>query len=671
MGIELWLKPRKKKASSEGAADVLVQPEWAVRARDLRKNAVDHWVDRWERMEENYSFYRGNIFDDDEKQRAKDALKHLLEFTDLPTIIQSVVGRETVNKFRPALRGRDHSQAEEVKQILAQFGITDVLNDVVQAQAFTEMIRWFEQACDAEVEISDAFLDTFVCGMGVTNTYFDPLDGSEGKLKISEILPWMVAYDPASTKRNFKDAKHLFVFKWVTLDEANHLFPDRVDTLQNQSETTQFHLRPGKVKSKEDRPTYAPGQRYYNPETREVLLTEMQEMTRGDLWRFEDPETQEDRSVDLKTWNSLQKDWAENGIAKPEHERTKQWIWRRGWMAGEMALIDELEPNPIIELPTYNAITCYPAKSRVGVEWFGPVDLGRAPVKWGAKFRSLQLDILASGPKGATFVDSAAVKDMEAFRSEAARPDGIPELREGKNPRDHILFGPGPQFAPGLDRMGEQADSRTWSMMGLSRVGAGMIDDPRRAPFGTVNAIMSAGQTVFAMPFDSLKDHRKGQALRYMLFAREFVEPITVIRAVGADHAEAIMNVSLPREIGEETFLDWNRDLYDQMLQYDVIADDAPVSPNQMIALFEVMTQQGVFALLQQAGMAPPPEVVIEMFKAAGLPATMAQNWMNSLQGVLTPQQQESAVQLVLSQLSPETAAVVQAELQGPEGAVQ
>lgn len=648
-------------------------PDWLEQARTRRRDALDWWEDRWETMEINYRYYAGKIFTAEQKDAAARAFKHLLEFNDYPTVVNSATGREAVNRYRPALRGRERGKKDpEIAQLLEQrFGIVDVADDPSVAQAMTEVIRWIEQACDADSEISDAFLDTFLCGLGNTQTYLDTMDGIDGKLKTVEVSPWDIAWDVDAKKRNMEDAMYLFAFRWVSLEEAMVMFPKKADELAAAAEDTRFHV-PEKGRHKQIKPSYQRGESgFFNPHTYQVELTDYQFKQRTDRFVYEDPENGIERDVELAHFRRELRRWRVAGIPEPAYDRIPQWAHRRAWFAGDKNLSDDPMDLPIPRY-TYSCITCYPGKSPRGTVWFCPGDLGRDPEKWRSKFLSLWLDILGSSPKAPIIMDRTAVKahEMDAFREELSRPEGAPvaDNLEG------IKFGPGPNYATGMQPLVEYATSGIWSSMGMSPLSAGILDDPRRAPFQTVNAVMQAGQSVYAMPFDSLRFHRRELAKKYLYYIRDYVDPKIVLRAVGHDHVPAILGLLTEEQMGDGSIITWDKNLYDGVMMFDLIADEAPVTPNAAVAALQVMTQTDLFSLLQASNQAPPLEVLLDMLVAVGGISTVQKElWLSNPSGI--PQEaQQALIQQVIAQLSPELQQAVMAEIQAPataEEAVQ
>ena len=102
-------------------------------------------------------------------------------------------------------------------------------------------------------------------------------------------------------------------------------------------------------------------------------------------------------------------------------------------------------------------------------------------------------------------------------------------------------------------------------------------------------------------------------------------------------------------------------------MEFDLVADDAPSSPTQMLALLQVFTQTDLYSLLRDSGYAPPLEVLLEMFEAAGLPSSAKEKWMTAVSGAVPPEVREQAMLEVISQLSPEVREAVEADLQAQE----
>src|SRR5690606_40959028 len=93
----------------------------------------------------------------------------------------------------------------------------------------TGAAKWVRDECDAEDEESDSFLDTLICGLGVTETAMDYDEDEEGKVVINRVDPLEMYPDPFARKRNLSDGKRLHRVKMMTRDRREAQWPDRVE----------------------------------------------------------------------------------------------------------------------------------------------------------------------------------------------------------------------------------------------------------------------------------------------------------------------------------------------------------------------------------------------------------------------------------------------------------
>ncbi len=161
---------------------------------------------------------------------------------------------------------------------------------------------------------------------------------------------------------------------------------------------------------------------------------------------------------------------------------------------------------------------------------------------------------------------------------------------------------PRPQNAmpDGLDRLLTLAISSIRDCVGvnLELLGAVEQDQP-----GVVEHMRKqAGMTVLAGLFNSLRRYRKEQGVLLLWYITNFLSDGRLIRIGGPSQAQYVPLVRLP-----------------DTMEYDVIVDEAPSSPNQKEQVWGTL----IAMLPYLKGMGLPPQVLLELLKYSPLPSTV------------------------------------------------
>ena len=137
------------------------------------------------------------------------------------------------------------------------------------------------------------------------------------------------------------------------------------------------------------------------------------------------------------------------------------------------------------------------------------------------------------------------------------------------------------------------------------------------------------GMTVLADLFNSLRRYRKEQGRLLLWFIQTFISDGRLIRISGQEDAQYVPLVHQPG-----------------VVEYDVIVDDAPTSPNMKERAWAALVQLfPIFARLN-----PPPQVLAEALKYAPLPL----DFVNKVSQLMEQQSQRPNGQMVLDQAKAE-----------------
>jgi hypothetical protein len=113
-----------------------------------------------------------------------------------------------------------------------------------------------------------------------------------------------------------------------------------------------------------------------------------------------------------------------------------------------------------------------------------------------------------------------------------------------------------------------------------------------------------AGVTILAQFFDSIRLYRKDQGRLLVEYIRTYLSDGRLIRIVGEDGAKHVPLVRDPRA-----------------LEFDVIVDESPTSPNNKERTFAMLT--ALAPTLAQAGVPLPPAIL----EFSPLPSALVEKW--------------------------------------------
>ena len=138
--------------------------------------------------------------------------------------IERMVGQFVKQKVRIAYRGRNEPEDRPV------------------AEALSDTLLFIRQNNGLEFEEREMADDGFTGGFGCLETYVTFNDNFEPEIKVKHVDPFEIFVDPFSRRYNWnEDATFICRAKWLDLDEAKELYPDKtkeLDGLVNDSSSS-------------------------------------------------------------------------------------------------------------------------------------------------------------------------------------------------------------------------------------------------------------------------------------------------------------------------------------------------------------------------------------------------------------------------------------------------
>jgi hypothetical protein len=308
------------------------------------------------------------------------------------------------------------------------------------------------------------------------------------------------------------------------------------------------------------------------------------------------------------------------GIPEPQAVKQRSRVYWRA-MIGKDIL--EIWQGPSEGGFTWKCMTG--ERDRNKGSWFGIVRAMMDPQRWANKWLSQSLHILNTGAKGGIIAEEDAFESTRAAEEDWADPAAIVWASRGaisgQNPK--IIPRPANPMPAGLSDLLQLAISSIRDCTGINLELLGLVEKDQ--PGIVEHARKQAGMTVLAGLFDALRRYRKEQGRLMLWYITEFLADGRLIRIGGPEEAQYVPLV------------------HDQnTVEYDVIVDDTPTSPNMKERAWATLMQ--IMPMLR--GMPIPPQVYLEFLKYSPIPETLTAK----IQQIIASQPPQPNPQLVIAQ---------------------
>lgn len=292
----------------------------------------------------------------------------------------------------------------------------NVQTDEPAAQVLTDLALHIQQQSQYEFEESDCFDDGIISGVGWLEPYVEFDDMFEPSIRIRHEDCLNVFPDPYSRKYDLSDAKYICIAKWVHLNEAIALYPDKKLQLNGlYTSASESGSLSGVDKLRNEN--------YVDSKNQRVRLVEIRwkEQTKKSIGIYSDPQTG-NQTVDFsKITKKQQKEFQSLPGARVLNkliDRIKIAVFCGG------VVLDDIKDLPHSYKSLF-MIPYYVYRKKNG-EPYGVVRALIDPQTERNKRRSKALHLLLTNK---VILSEGAVRDKDEFRAENARPDGLPEVR--------------------------------------------------------------------------------------------------------------------------------------------------------------------------------------------------------------------------------------------------
>lgn len=551
---------------------------------------------------ESFKFRDGDQWSAEDKQVLEEQGRPIMVFNRTGVLVDAVVGSEVGNR-------------REVRYIPRENG------DSLPNELLTSAAEWFRDQCDAEDEESEAFKDTVTAGMGWTETRLDRTNNPDGEPKVERIDPFEMVWSCDAQKANLVDSKRRWRVRKVDISEAKRQFPGE--------DLADLNAAWASDEGYDGEPVRTDPAHMYNQEvdakdrvSRKVTIVALQHVEESTYYKalIITPPAMEPQEVELdeEKFKIAQKHGAVLQAAKLKREQVMQCI------LGAKVL---KKPVPTqTGTFTWNCITGLKDNDK-GI-FYGIVRRAKDPQRWANKWLSQILHILNSQAKGGVMMERGAPENDRDFEESWARTDRVTFVEKGtlSNPNGaKIQPKPMGQFPAGFDRLLQYADDMIVKATGINMELLGMreVNQPGVLEYQR----KQSGMGILATFFDSLKRYRKIQGRAMLRLIQDHLSDGRMVRIVGDDRAQY---VPLTKEAVAN-------------VEYDIIVDDAPTSPNEKEKSWQLIMQ--MMPMLKD--MIGPQEAAL-LAEYSPLPASFVEKMkkvMEQKQGQPDPAQEAQQVQ--------------------------
>ena len=545
-----------------------------------------------------YDMVAGHQWEEVDKLRMDEEMRPAVTFNLMAKYLDAVSGLQTANRQEITYYPR---------QVREDSGVNELLGGAV---------KWSRDQCDAEVEETDAFLDTTICGVGCVEHFIDTDTNPDGMIIWERRDPLEIFVDNMSRKRNYLDARWMIRIRMHNEDEFEEEWPGRLDDLVNVSmglkiDNTQGTMQPHLATEAWKYENNAIG----ISSERLIPVFEYQWIEKKKYVKVTTP--QGEREMESTKWSWFKKALESEGI-KYSIKRYKKKTYYRAFIAGDIVLKKILSPTQTGF--TYKFITG--KRDRNKNTWIG---IGRAlkdPQNWVNKFFSDILFIIQTNAKGGIMAEEDAFVDPARAEEEYAKPNSITWMEEGAIQDGKIMPKPKADYPQGMDRLMDfamrampETTGMNLEVMGMAnKVQPGILEEHRK----------QAAMTLLQWAFDSMRQYYHSSGRIAAEYVKKYIADGRLIRLAGEQAREFI---PLLRE--ELNF------------EFDTIVDEAPFSTNQKEKVFKYILE--LLPYMERAGMPMPPE----FFEYSPLPVEMVRKIMERMQPDPKQTQMDEAAQQI------------------------
>jgi hypothetical protein len=436
-------------------------------------------------------------------------------------------------------------------------------------------------------------------------------ENPDGSIVIERMDPIQMLWDADATKKNISDARRVFRVKDLPSRDALDLLPEGMDEEDLHAGWAEdWSAEAHDPHNAQLAPFYRIDQSgKVDKQRSRVRLVEVQWWEYEDVVRLIDPFTGQDITMEPDEYEVLVKRLSMLGKGEPLAVKQKR---RKYWRALLGAKLLKKWQGPDKGGFTWKCITG--DRNRNKGTFYGIVKAMMDPQRWANKWLAQTLHIINTGAKGGIIAELDAFDDPDEAEENWADPTSIIWAAPGAVRDERIMPRPQNQLPAGLSDLLQLALSSIRDTTGVNLETLGMVEQDQPGVLEQMRK--KAGMTVLAGIFNNLRRYRKQQGRLLLWYITEFMSDNRLIRIVGQDKAQYVPLVRQPDTV-----------------EYDIIVDDTPTSPDQKEQIWGTLVS--LMPFLQR--MPVPAPIYMELLKYSPLPATVVAKIASIMQS--TPQQ--------------------------------
>lgn len=585
----------------------------------------------------DFDYREGRQYNDTDKQKLEDEGRPPIVFNRVGAIIDAVSGQEISNRqevrYIPRV-GRSAKSPADAPPAMGHNGgppmggppgmapqpppMEDTGGDIEATELLTSAALWFRDQADADDNDSEAFRDTITAGMGWTETRLDYEDEPDGKLQDDRIDPFEMVWDYNARKNNLIDATRVWRVRCLPIADARAFvesFGIEVGDEDLHAEWAANAVWDGKsepTSSDSPRDRLA-GRRGTSGELQEAVIVHCQWVEREDAWRVPipgapgpdgTPGKPTPTDMNAEEYEAFKKQGEQHGVVIDEEKEKVLGIRKRKRKVRYQAFLG----NVVLKVmptacPDHFNFKCITAKrdQKTG-QFYGLVRNMRDPQAWSNKLYSQILHIINSQAKGGILVERGTFDNDNEAQESWARSDRMTFVKQGKLSGANQSWAAKPvaQTPPALQYLMETASGAIHQVSGVNMELLGMREADQAGVLEYQRR--QAGLTILQPMFDNLKAYRREQGELILWYIQNDLSDGRLVRIVGKQQAEFVPLVK------------------QATLEYDIIVDDMPTSPNQKEKNWQIITQ-----MLPVIKDMLTPEVMLALAEDSPLPSATIQ----------------------------------------------
>lgn len=564
--------------------------------------ALDGKWGKWqEEAKQAYDFAAGHQWSPTDKSAMEDNQKIPVVFNITAPTLDAVAGAEIQNR----------QQTQYFPREVGDQGVADAL---------TQGAKYINDECNGDMEDSEAFYDTLICGVGWTESA-PQIDGDGIDIVKGRIDPLEIKVDPSSRKPNFEDKRYLKREMPMSRDD----FEDYMEEIGAPPDTEPDNYAGTDTGKRltivNPRTRYTSGM-LGGASTDEVEVCEWQWWEKRPVFLAPLP-SPEDENV-VKVGRLTPEKFAEARQLQPDlpHSRSSEKVFYRAITANGDLLFEEELPEKRFR---YNAITG--KRDRNTGTWFGLVRAMLDPQKFTNKLYSEILHIVRTNANGGLMMEEDAVADIRKFEQTWAAADKITWIKPGslsnaQGPK--VQPKTPPPINPALFSLMEFARDMVKACTGVNEEILGLVG---REQAGVLEAQRKqAAYGILSAFFDAKRRYQRDYGRLLLAQMRVFLPDDKLVRIV---------------DKGTEKYVQVAKTLEAQ--DYDIVVDEAPTGPN---AKQKVMAVLGPLVPELFAQGLIGAEDVADMLPFMDLPAAVASKLAEGIRTkAKTPNPQQQAME--------------------------